>query len=290
MIAPDHAMTLRQAVCAARDQFAGSPDLAPTAVQDAELLLLHTLALPRTTIYAHPGRLLNAREQEAFSRVVERRLQHEPVQYILGAQEFYGMRLEVSPAVLIPRPETELLVEAVLDRLPQNQDLRLADVGTGSGAIAIAIASHLPRARILAVDLSSAALEIARRNAKAHGVFDRIEFHEGDLLSSLPRSESTLDAILSNPPYIPSGERHSLHPQVREFEPAQALFAGAEGLAVYQRLIPQAQQHLKPGGLLALELGAGQRAALAQLLKPWKAVQFLDDLQRIPRTVLARRP
>ena len=290
MIAPDPGMTLRQAVCTARDQFAAVDDLRPTAGQDAELLLLHTLSLPRTTIYAYPGRLLNAQEQLRFGQAVARRLQHEPVQYITGVQEFYGLPLAVSSAVLIPRPETELLVEAALDRLPQNRPLRLADVGTGSGAIAIVLASRLPQAEITAIDLSPHALALARSNADTHRVTPQLRFLESDLLTALPRSAPPFDAILSNPPYIPASDRASLHPQVRDFEPAGALFAGEHGLSIYERLIPQALDHLHPAGLLAMELGAGQQLALTRLLRGWRAVQFLNDLQGIPRVVLARRP
>ena len=283
-------MTLRQAVCAARDRLAAVDGLAATASQDAELLLLHALSLPRTTIYAYPARLLNQQEQAAYAAAINRRLRFEPVQYITGRQEFYGLPLSVSSAVLIPRPETELLVEAVLDRLPQDQPLRLADVGTGSGAIAIAVAARLPRATVTAIDLSPEALALAVRNAEALQVADRITFLKGDLLEALPPGTPAFDAILSNPPYIPETDRPSLHPQVREWEPAGALFAGAEGLEIYRRLIPQAWQQLAPAGLLALEFGAGQHHALRQLLRDWKAVQLLDDLQRIPRVALARRP
>ena len=290
MIAFNPGMTLRQAVCAARDQFASVDDLAPTAAQDAELLLLHTLSLPRTTIYAYPGRLLNAREQSAFAAAVARRLQHEPVQYITGEQEFYGLPLLVSAAVLIPRPETELLVEAALDRLPADRPIRLADVGTGSGAIAVAIASRMPQVSITALDLSPLALAIARQNADRHHVTARIHFLESDLFAALPRGTRPFNVILSNPPYIPELDRASLHPQVRDFEPSGALFAGERGLSLYERLIPQALDHLAPAGLLAMELGAGQQDALTALLRDWKAVQFLNDLQSIPRVVLARRP
>lgn len=283
-------MTLRQAVCAARDQLAGSADLVPTARQDAELLLLHTLSLPRTVLFADPARLLNPREQAAFAAAVARRLTGEPVQYITGTQEFFGLPLAVTRAVLIPRPETELLVEAALARLPQGRDLRLADIGTGSGAIAIAIAARLPSARITCIDLSAAALAVARRNAETHSVAERLDFLEGDLLDALPADAAPFDAILSNPPYIPETDRASLHPQVRDFEPATALFAGPLGLSLYERLLPQALPHLLHGGLLALEFGAGQRHALERLLKPWSAVQILDDLQGIPRVALARRP
>lgn len=290
VIASEPDMTLRQAVCAARDQLAGIDDLQPTAAQDAELLLLHTLSLPRTILYAYPGRLLNPREQAAFAAAVARRLTREPIQYITGVQEFFGLPLAVSPAVLIPRPETELLVEAALDRLPQHRPVRIADVGTGSGAIAIAIASRMPHADLTAIDLSAAAIAIARRNAEANHVGARIHFLEGDLLAALPPDAPPFDAILSNPPYVPDADRASLHPQVRDFEPAGALFAGTHGLGIYERLIPQARQHLTPAGLLAMELGTGQQPALAQLLRDWHAVQFLNDLQGIPRIVLARRP
>ena len=283
-------MTLRQAVCAARDQFAGVDDLAPTAAQDAERLLLHTLSLPRTTLHAYPGRLMNPEEQLRFGQAVARRLTREPVQYITGEQEFYGLPLAVTPAVLIPRPETELLVEAALDRLPANRLVRLADVGTGSGAIAIAVASRMPQVSVTALDLSPLALAIARQNADRHHVSARIHFLESDLFAALPRGTRPFDAILSNPPYIPVLDRASLHPQVRDFEPSGALFAGEHGLSLYERLVPQALDHLAPAGLLAMELGAGQREALAALLRDWRAVQFLNDLQDIPRVVLARRP
>ena len=289
MIAPETSMTLRQAVCAARDQLASVDDLAPTAAQDAELLLLHALSLPRITIYAYPGRLLNPREQNAFAAAVDRRLKREPIQYITGVQEFFGLPLAVSPAVLIPRPETELLVEAVLARLPHDRAVRVADVGTGSGAIAIAIASHMPRTEVTAIDISPEALALARRNAETHHVSDRLHLFDGDLLTAMPTDTPPFDAILSNPPYIPETDRRSLHPQVRDFEPAHALFAGEQGLGIYERLIPQAWQHLRTSGLLAMELGAGQQQALTRLLRDWRAVQFLDDLQGIPRIVLARR-
>ena len=219
---------------------------------------------------------------------MERRVEGEPIQYITGVQEFYGLALAVTPAVLIPRPETELLVEAVLGRLPRAGVLRVADVGTGSGAIAIALAWHLAEARVVAIDCSAEALVVARRNAAAHGVEERIEFVEGDLLGGLAAG-APLDAVVSNPPYIPEDDRAGLERQVREFEPGLALFAGQDGMAMYDRLLPQAWARLQPGGLLALEIGAGQREAVARRLGAWAGVQFLEDLRGIPRTVLARR-
>lgn len=288
-------MTLRQAVTHAARRLEAIPLLAPAASRDAELLLLHALDLPRTTLYSYPGRLLNPNEQAVCNTIIERRLTFEPIQYITGTQEFFGLALRVTPATLIPRPETELLVQAVLDRLPRDRDLHLVDVGTGTGAIAIAIAANLPNARITAIDISPAALAIARENAATHNVSSRIDFVESDLLAALldrgrPTRRILVDAILSNPPYVPEIDRSTLHPQVREHEPATALFGGATGLDLYLRLIPEAQSLLVPNGLLALEFGHGQSPALTALLADWNAVRILDDLQHIPRIALARRP
>ena len=290
MIDEPKPLTLRQAISSARDALAYVPELVPTASQDAELLLLQALSSPRSTLYAHPERLLHPSEQATFAAAVARRLRHEPIQYILGHQEFYGLSLTVTPPVLIPRPETELLVEALLERLPANEPIRMADIGAGSGAICIALAVHLPLAAIAAIDISPEALAVAAANAATHGVSDRISFLEGDLLAPLTGKAEPFHAIVSNPPYVPESERSSLHPQVRDFEPAGALFAGSDGLEIYQRLIPQAAEHLAPAGLLALEIGMGQQQALSRLLQDWQAVEFLDDLRGIPRVALARRP
>ena len=336
-------MTLRQAVSHAASKLGAVPPLAPTASRDAELLLLYALRLPRTTLFSDPGRLLSPREQAAFDTAVNRRLTCEPIQYITGTQEFFGLALRVTPATLIPRPETELLVEAVLDRLPRDRPLRIADVGTGTGAIAIALASHLPEAHITAIDLSPAALAIARENAATHGLTDRIRFLHADLLSTLlnpapephssvelhpaspysaapysadpysavptsgdpdpnvanpapvlhpaPTSSPTrFDAVISNPPYVPETDRPTLHPEVRDHEPATALFAGPTGLDIYRRLIPQARCALIDNGLLALEFGHGQSQSLQSLLSGWHELRILEDLAGIPRVALARHP
>jgi release factor glutamine methyltransferase len=276
-------MTLREAIAAAALRLEGED-----AIRDAQLLLLHTLGLPRTALFTDPGRELGPAEQTAFNAAIGRRAAGEPIQYITGQQEFYGLMLKASPAVLIPRPETELLVEAVLERIPRSRPIRIADIGTGTGAIAIALAHHLPLARVTAVDLSPAALAVARENAIAHGLAGRIRFFPSDLLEALAHEEP-FDAIVSNPPYVPETDRESLHPQVRDHEPAMALFAGSDGLEVYRRLIPQALATLKPGGLLAMEFGYGQRDAIASLLSAWQHVEFLSDLQHIPRVVLAAK-
>jgi release factor glutamine methyltransferase len=258
------------------------------------LLLLHTLGISRAVFYADPDRTLTHAEQAAYEAAIHRRLVHEPIQYITGEQEFYGLALRVTPAVLIPRPETEHLVEAVLSEmklatLDPAAPLHILDIGTGSGAIAIALAHHLPQAHVTAIDLSPAALDIATANAARHNIIGHIRFLESDLLEALPPGEG-FDAIVSNPPYVATDDRETLHPQVRDHEPATALFAGATGLDIYRRLIPQARAALKPNGLLALEIGHDQRDAIAGLLADWNAVRFVDDLQQIPRVALARKP
>jgi release factor glutamine methyltransferase len=282
-------MTIRQALTSASTQLAASPHLRDHAHRDAELLLLHIIQLPRSTLLAHPDRELLSGQLNAYEGLIDRRLTMEPIQYIIGQQEFYGLNLHVTPAVLIPRPETEHLVEAVLARLPGNQPLRIADIGTGSGAIAIALAVHLPRTEITALDLSPEALHVAQSNASEHNVGHQIRFVQSDLLAAIAH-ETGYDAIVSNPPYIPAADLDTLSPQVRDYEPHTALFAGPAGLDIYSRLIPQAHYALKPNGLLAMEIGHGQREALTDLLTGWQQVAFVDDLQQIARVALARRP
>jgi len=284
-------MIAQQALQSATIQLAADPHLSDTARRDAELLLLHTLNLTRASLLANPARPLTPQELADYEATIDRRLRHEPIQYITGTQEFYGLALRVTPAVLIPRPETEHLVEAVLERLPHDRPLTIADIGTGSGAIAIALAANLPQARLTALDLSPEALTVAQSNAISHGLSPRIRFLLSDLLTTLPPHErhESFDAIVSNPPYVPLTDAPTLHPQVREHEPATALFAGPDGLDTYRRLIPQAREALKPGGLIALEIGHGQCNALAELLVGWSDITFVDDLQGIPRVALARR-
>jgi release factor glutamine methyltransferase len=284
-------MTISQALQSATERLATDTSLRDSASRDAELLLMRAASLTRATLLAYPERELVPGQSAAFEAAISRRLRHEPIQYITGTQEFYGLELAVSPAVLIPRPETEHLVESVVELLPRDRVTVIADVGTGSGAIAIALAANLPLATVTALDLSPAALEVAGANIRAHRLQDRIRLLLSDLLGALPPAERAghFDAIVSNPPYVPSTDAASLHPQVREFEPASALYAGPDGLEIYRRLIPEAAAALKPGGLLALELGYGQREPLATLLHAWHEVRFVDDLQGIARVALARR-
>jgi release factor glutamine methyltransferase len=253
--------------------------------RDAELLLAYLLECDRVALVTHPERLLSPVEADQFESLLKRRLASEPIQYITGMQEFFGLQFEVSPAVLIPRPETEHLVESVLERFDREANLRIVDVGTGSGAIAVALAKTLPRCQVTAVDLSPAALEVARRNAKSHGVAERVTLLPSDLLAAVDRAD--FDVVVSNPPYVAEGE--VLEPQVANYEPHSSLYAGPTGLEVYERLIPQAAKVLKPEGWLMLEIGFGQSHALEGLLRHWTEVTFLNDLQGIPRVVVAKR-
>jgi release factor glutamine methyltransferase len=275
------ATTLRDALHGAAARLSGLA----TARRDAQLLLLRVLGRDRAWLFAHPDGVLSEAQARQFDEWIERRSRHEPVQYIVGETEFYGLTLKVTPDVLIPRPETEHLVEAVLRRLSPGSVARIADVGTGSGAIAIALAHALPRAEVTGLDISVAALEVARQNAVRCEVNGRIRWLKSDLLAAV-RGES-FDAIVSNPPYVADAE--ILEPQVRLYEPREALFAGPTGLEVYRRLIPEAGEALRPGGWLLLEIGQGQRDALRDLLADWDGVEFVDDVQGIPRVAIARR-
>ncbi len=259
--------------------------------RDARLLLVRILNTKATPVMAYPERELSVEQAAAFLALLKRRADGEPLQYILGEQEFYGLLLRVTPDVLIPRPETEHLVEAVelwATQFRDDRTLEIADIGTGSGAIAIALSTHVAGVRVLGIDLSPAALEVAKQNAHTHGCRDRIDFLQNDLLTGF--AAHTLDAVVSNPPYIPAGDATTMQREVVEHEPHTALFAGAEGLELYRRLIPQAHHALKHSGLLAMEFGFGQRDALAGLLQEgWHNVRFLDDYAGIPRVVLAER-
>ena len=269
-------------------RLAEEPELLPRSQQDAALLLQFTLGCTRAELLAHPQRSLTPEEQQRYRALLAERLRGAPIQYILGEQEFFGLPFFVTPAVLIPRPETEHLVESALHHLRAHPAPRIVDVGTGSGAIAVALAHALPQAHVTAIDISPAALSVARRNAERNAVATRIRWVEGDLLT--PLLQERFDAVVSNPPYIAEAERATLPREVREHEPAQALFAGATGLEVYARLLPQARTVLVPSGWLFAEIGAGQRDGVAALLPGWRKVEFLPDLQGIPRVVCAQTP
>jgi release factor glutamine methyltransferase len=277
-------VTLREAISYAVSQFQRAGNKNPA--RDAELLLLHATGLTRTNLITQPERLLTAAETTKYRELIARRERSEPIQYIIGEREFYGLSFKVAPGVLIPRPETEHLVEAALERIPPGVPARIADVGTGSGAIAVALAVARPLLQVIATDLSPAALKIAEANASAHGVAGQIQFCHSDLLNGM--EDGGFDMVVSNPPYIADGERDVLDTEVRDYEPAMALFAGPTGVEIYERLIPQANRTLRPGGWLLMEIGAGQQSQLQQLLEGWREISFIADLQGIPRVAIAQ--
>ena len=260
------------------------------ARRDAELLLLYAAGLSRSAFLAHSNEELGLAAATHLDVLLERRLEGEPVQYITGECEFYGLPFRVTADALIPRPETEHLVECVLELAPCFAEPRIVDVGTGSGAIAVALAHKLPDAHIAATDVSGVALDLAGENARRNGVGDRIRFLQGDLLA--PVVAERFDIVVSNPPYVPSADRNSLAVEIRDFEPGLALFAGEDGLDIYRRLIPAAFAVLASGGFIALEIGCGQSDAVSSLLSGagFSEIEFRLDLQGIPRVAVARRP
>jgi release factor glutamine methyltransferase len=323
---------LKQGISQLRDAGVSSFTLA------AELLLLHTLGHDRTWLYAHSEEVISESTAQRFCELLSRRANGEPTQHLTGKQEFWGLEFEVTPDVLIPRPETEHLIEVALDRLAvreiragrkqtlTGEDLEIADIGTGSGCIAIALANELPGARIVATDISAAALGVARRNAARHNFSDRIQLLESNLLDGATVAARFLDGasvgaryivplqrdpaanthgespvtshqplffdlIVSNPPYIGRRESESLMREVRDHEPEIALYGGEEGYEFYADLIAQAATHLKPGGLLVLELGHNSLSAVQPLLDApnWTNVGITKDLAGIDRVIAAER-
>ena len=289
---------------------------------------MFTLNYDRAYLFAHPERELTAEEQGRYDAALAERARGVPTQYITGHQEFWGMDLIVTPAVLIPRPETEHVIESVLelqasnlrprtsddepqtsDPRPQTSDfepkgprsevrgqrsdfLRILDVGTGSGCIALALAKEFPQAEIHATDISAAALEVARANAARHQLEKRIQFHQADLLQGLNISD--LDFVVSNPPYVGESEEDQVQLEVRKFEPRDAVFGGPTGVEVIARLLPQAYAALRPGGWLVFEISGTIASAVEHLLTAskdgWENVRILPDLQSIPRVAQARKP
>ena len=266
----------------------------PSPRMNAELLIMFTLDCDRAHLYAHPERELTPDETHRYDEALARRSTGVPAQYITGHQEFWGLDLIVSPAVLIPRPETEHIVEAILQLAkPKTVERRasppvIVDVGTGSGAIALALARELPTAEIHATDISPEALEVARANAARHQLTSRIEFHHADLLDAF--SPASLDFVVSNPPYVGESEEDSVQLEVRRFEPRNAVFAGPTGLEIIDRLIPQARTGLRPGGWLVFEISGTIAEAVQRQLAGWTDVRLTNDLQGIARVAAARKP
>ena len=258
---------------------------------NAELLLMFVLDCDRAHFFAHPERELTADEEARYIEVVNERARGVPSQYIVGHQEFWGLDFIVNPSVLIPRPETEHLIETVvaLSKLhpPSDSPFKIIDVGTGSGAIAIALAKEFPTAEIHASDISAEALEVARANA-ARLRFDGVQFHQSDVLADITR-DATFDFVVSNPPYVALSEEDKVQDVVKKFEPRVAVFAGTHGLDIIRRLIPQSREALRPGGWLLMEIGFSMSEAVMQLLAEWNDVHAVPDLQGIPRVIVARK-
>lgn len=258
---------------------------------NAELLLRFVLNCDRAYLFAHPERELTEQEESHYESVLAERSRGVPAQYITGHQEFWGMDLIVTPAVLIPRPETEHVIETVLEivahEAPSSSPIRIVDVGTGSGAIALALAKELPGAEIDATDVSTAALEIARANTARHQLEKRIQFYEADLLGNL---NPPFDVVVSNPPYVGESEEDQVQLEVRKFEPRTAVFAGATGTDVIARLIPQARAVLRPGGWIVMEISGTIVDRVRLLLDGWESIEVRKDLQSIPRVIRARKP
>lgn len=280
-------MLLKQALTSAVDDLesadVGSPRL------NAETLLMFVLGVNRAYLYAHPERELNPEEQARYDVVIRQRSSGVPSQYVTGHQEFWGLDFVVSPAVLIPRPETEHLVEAVLELAKDMRFPRIVDVGTGSGCVALALAHELKTAEIFAVDLSPDALAIARANAARLQLASRVQFLQSNVLDALAGTH-IFDFVVSNPPYVGLNEADKVQRSVFEFEPRMAVFAGVNGLDVIRPLIEQAHAALKPGGHLAIEIGYSMRDAVHGLLHPtlWDETTVVPDLQGIPRVIIAR--
>jgi len=271
------------------------------ARQEAEILLAHATARPRASFYSHPEQALRAEQESYYRELIERRAKGEPIAYLVGEKEFYSLTFWVSRSVLIPRPETEHVVEAAIEALATMRDeggrtkdsfapnLCFFDVGTGSGAIAVSVLANVPQARAVASDISPAALEVARRNAERHGVADRLALIEGDMFGDF---DGEVDVVVCNPPYVGEDERDILSPEVREYEPHEALFAGQEGLAFIWRLVDEAPRHLPSGGWLIFEIGHSQSQAVRNLLASggqWTEMEIRNDLAGIPRVAIARK-
>jgi release factor glutamine methyltransferase len=277
-------------VAAARDRLRAAGIAPAEADLSARLLAEHLLDWDAARLFTLGAEPEPAGFAGKFDSLVARRVAREPLHYIVGHREFWALDFEVSPAVLIPRPDTELIVEVALELFPSHTErLAVAEAGTGCGCLAVALAAERPNAHVTATEISEAALEVARRNARRHGVADRITFVQGDLLSPVT---ARCDLIVANPPYVAERSRPGLQPEVRDHEPDVALFAGADGLHLIERLVDQAPSRLREGGYLAFEFGCGQDEDIERLLSASADLELVElrrDLQGIARTAVAQR-
>lgn len=283
-------MTLAEAIQKAADSLSAHD--VPNARMDAELLLRHALGKDRAWLLVHMQDRLDDQGQRSFERSIERRKRREPLQHITGTQEFWGIQFTITPDVLIPRPETEFVVEAALKAVSGISAPVIVDLCTGSGCIAVSLAKELPKARIFATDRSDRALDIAQENARLNNVADRIRFLEGDLFGTLEEMDlrGRIDCVVTNPPYVRSDDLAALQPEVRDFEPEMALVAGPDGTEIAERIIHQAPEYLKPGGSLIMEMGVGQTAALKKIIEDthlFGPVGIVKDLAGIDRVLVA---
>lgn len=281
-------MTVHQTIAVARRRLADAGLPPDESAMNARLLAQHVLGWTAADLLASGLDSLSDEQMAQYDRLIARRAAREPLAYITGSKEFWGLRFTVSPAVLIPRPETELLVEAALERLADAPDVHVADVCTGSGCVAVALATLRPQLRIVATDISEQALAVATGNVARHHVSERVRLVRTDILSGVV---DRFGMIVANPPYIPTGDRVQLQPEVRDYEPSLALFGGDRGLDVIQALAEHATVRLQPKGWLLFECGAGQAHAIRTLIAaapPLTVVEIKKDLQGIPRVVVCR--
>ena len=256
--------------------------------REAASLLAFALGKDRTFLLTHDDYELSGDEETRFQALLERRAAREPFQYITGRQEFYGLDFTVAPGVLIPRPETEIIVENAIEILDGRENPRFCEVGVGSGCISVSILFNVAAASAIGLDVSEKALEVSRQNAETHKVSARLELKKSDVFAAL--NDQTFDLIVSNPPYIPQSEIDGLQLEVRDFEPLDALTDGGDGLSIIEKIASAAPRHLKSGGFLLMEIGFGQAEAVKTLFaaRLWRSVEILPDLQEIPRTVRAQ--
>ncbi len=285
-------MTIAEAIANAAERLAAQG--VDNARLDAEVLLRHVLGRDRAWLVAHYPDRLDDDPHRSYDAAVERRARREPLQYITGKQEFWGLPFNVTPAVLIPRPETELIVEEALKRTADVSAPVIIDLCTGSGCIAVSLAHALPKARVFATDRSARALDVARENARLNAVADRIRFCEGDLFAPLDELDlgGRIDVIATNPPYVRESERAGLQPEVRDFEPEMALFAGPLGMEIAEKIITAAPAYLRPGGALIMEMGIGQAGALRKMAEKTGAfatIELVKDLAGIDRLITVRK-
>ena len=280
--------TIREIVAAASDQLRGA-GVTTSANLDARLLAQHVLGWDTARLLARAGEAAPAQFAATYEPLVARRAAREPLAYITGHREFFGLEFEVTPDVLIPRPETEIIVEAVLSSMPTSQLFTMIDACTGCGNIAVAVAKQRHNARVVATDVSPAALEVARRNAARHEVETRVMFMQADLFEEVA---GPVDVVTANPPYVPERSAPGLQPEVGQYEPHCALFGGSDGLQMVGRVVREAPALLRPGGLLIFEFGLGQEVEVEQLVNQSSALALVDvkrDLQGIARTAVTKR-